>query len=85
MERVHEEQRSLLIIADDVEGEALQALVVNRLKGNLQVCVIRAPEFGTARMLQATPGGKRPFMQPSLEVNKNKIRKIFQREGVLQK
>ena len=42
-------------------------------------------EFGTARMLQATPGGKRPFMQPSLEVNKRKIRGIFQREGVLKK
>ena len=50
LERVHEEQRSILIIADDVEGEALQGLVVNRLKGTLQVCAIRAPEFGNARM-----------------------------------
>ncbi len=50
LERVHEEQRPILIVADDVEGEALQGLVVNRLKGTLQVCAIRAPEFGNARM-----------------------------------
>jgi len=36
-------------------------------------------------MLNANPGGKRPFMQPSLEENKDKVRKIFQREGVLRK
>ena len=42
-------------------------------------------EFGTRRMLEANPGGKRPFMQPSLEENKDKVRKIFQREGVLRK
>ena len=42
-------------------------------------------EFGTRRMLNANPGGKRPFMQPSLERNKTKVKEIFQREGVLRK
>jgi chaperonin GroEL len=49
LERAHNEQRSVLIVADDIDGEALKGLVVNRMKGTLNVCAIRSPEFGDTR------------------------------------
>lgn len=49
LEAVNRAQKPLLIIADDVEGEALQALVINRVKGVLPVVAIKAPGYGRQR------------------------------------
>jgi len=50
LEQVHGTSRPILIVADDVDGDAMQGLVVNKLKGTLNVCAIRAPEFGESRV-----------------------------------
>ena len=51
LESVSNQNRSLLLITDDIDGEALATLIVNKARGILKVCAIKAPDFGDRKKL----------------------------------
>ena len=51
LENLSSQQKSLLVIAEDIDGEALATLIVNKMRGTLNVCAVKAPDFGDRRAL----------------------------------
>jgi chaperonin GroEL len=51
LENMSSQSKSLLIVAEDIDGEALATLIVNKMRGILNVCAVKAPDFGERRTL----------------------------------